>query len=338
MRVRALAFALALALGPAAAARAERPAPTQTEQTAAAPSPLEAARQQFEAGSYAAAIRTLQSAATAHPQDASLYFWMGRSYFEMKDFDDASGQLERAVKLDPNSAEYHDWLGRAYGRDADKNRSFWLARKSRQQFEEAVQLDPRNIRARRDLMEFYASAPWILGGSREKAREQVAAITTLDPVEGALAEAEFYKDTKRRDQAAPYYGKILAWKPHRIEPYFEAAEYYSRGHDTAQMKEAIDLAAAINSSDPRLPYYRGVLGVLEGNFSDAETYLKAYLARTPQRSDYPSHGLARMWLGILYEKTGKRLEAAEQFRAALRLEPDLEYAKQSLQRLEKRSN
>jgi tetratricopeptide (TPR) repeat protein len=331
MRAWVLTFALALAIGPAAAA-------TQAEHPAAAPAPLDAARQQFEAGSYAAAIRTLQAAVASNPQNASLYFWMGRSYYEMKDFQDASSQLERAVKLEPNNAEYHDWLGRAYGQDADRNRSFWLARKSRQQFEEAVRLAPSNLRARRDLMEFYASAPWILGGSKDKAREQIAAITAVDPVEGALAQADFFKDTKRRDEVEPYYRKILDWKPHRIEPYFEAADYYSRRRDVAHMKEAIDLADGINSSDPRLPYYRGVIRVLEGNYSDAETYLKAYLARTPQRSDFPSHGLARMWLGILYEKTGKRLEAAEQFRAALRLEPDLEYAKQSLERLEKRSN
>jgi tetratricopeptide (TPR) repeat protein len=334
MRAWALAFALALGFGPMPAAQAEHPASAP----AAAPAPLEAARQQFEAGSYAEAIRTLQSAAASNPQDARLYFWMGRSYYELNDFKDAGGQLERAVKLDPNNAEYHDWLGRAYGQDADRNNSFWLARKSREQFEEAVRLDPRNIPARRDLMEFYASAPWILGGGKDKAREQIAAVAALDKVEGALAQAEFYKDIKKFDQAEPYYREIIEWKPRRVEPYFEVADYYSRRHDAVHMKEAVELAAAVNPSDPRLPYYRGVIQVLEGSFSDAEGNLKAYLARTPQRSDFPSHAVARMWLGVLYEKMGKRLEAAEQFRAALRLDPDLDYAKQSLQRLEKRSN
>jgi len=332
MRARLLAFALALAIGPPAAAQAQQPAPAPVA------TPLEAARQQFEAGSYSEAIRTLQSAVASKPQDARLSFWIGRSYYELNDLKDASEQLERAVKLDPNDSEYHDWLGRAYGQEADRSNSFWLARKARQQFEEAVRLDPRNILARRDLAEFYAQAPWILGGSRDKAREQIAAIAALDKVEGALAQAEFYKDIKKLDQAGAYYRQVIEWKPNRVGPYFEVADFYIRSHDVAHIKEAAGLAAAINPADPRLTYYRGVVQALEDNLSDAEADLKAYLARTPQRSDYPSHAVARMWLGVVYEKMGKRLEAAEQFRAALGLDPDLEYAKQSLQRLEKRSN
>jgi tetratricopeptide (TPR) repeat protein len=326
----ALAAGLLLGLVPVVA-RAEAT-------SVSAPATLETAQQQFQAGNYAAAITTLESAAASSPQDARLYFWMGRSYFELRDFKDASGQLERAVRLDANNSAYHDWLGRAYGEDANHSHSFWLARKSREQLEEAVRLAPRNIPARRDLMEFYANAPWILGGSKDKARDQIAAITALEQVDGALAQAEFYKDIGKADQAEPEYRKVIQWKPQRIEPYLEVADFYARRNDAAHMKEAVDLAAAVNSSDLRLPYYHGVVDVLEGNFSEAETYLKAYLARTPQRSDLPSHGLARMWLGILYEKMGKRLEAAEQFRAALQLDPDLVFAKQSLQRLEKQSN
>jgi tetratricopeptide (TPR) repeat protein len=326
------ALAIVLALGFAGGVRSEEAAGVLV---AAA---LETAQQQFESGNYSAAITTLESAAASSPQDARLYYWMGRSYYELRDYKDASGQLEHATRLDPKNSEYHDWLGRAYGEEADRSHSFWLARKAREQFEEAVALDPRNIPARRDLMEFYASAPWILGGSKDKAREQIAAIAALDQVEGALAEALFYKDTKRLAQAEPYYREIIQWKPHRVEPYLEVAKFYARGQDAAHMKEAVELAASVNPSDVRLPYYRGVLGVLEGNYSEAETYLKAYLARTPQRSDLPSHGEARMWLGILYEKMGRRLEAAEQFRAALQLDPDLEYARQSLKRLEQQSN
>ncbi len=332
MMKAAAALAVVLLLGCVPEVQGAEPAGDSATET------LEAAQQQFDAGNYSGAIRTLEAVAVSSPQDARLYFWMGRSYYELRDYKDASGQLERAVRLDSNNSEYHDWLGRAYGEDADHSHSFWLARKSREQFEEAVRLDPKNIPARRDLMEFYASAPWILGGSKDKAREQIAAIAALDQVEGALAQALFYKDTKRLDQAEPYYREIIEWKPHRVEPYLEVAAFYARRGDAAHMKEAVDLATSVNPSDIRLPYYRGVLGVLEGSFSEAETDLKAYLARTPQRSDLPSHGQARMWLGILYEKMGRRLEAAEQFRAALQIDPDLDYARQSLQRLEKQSN
>ncbi|MGH9702779.1 MAG: hypothetical protein ACRD4K_05350, partial [Candidatus Acidiferrales bacterium] len=93
---------------------------------------------------------------------------------------------------------------------------------------------------------------------------------------------------------------------------------------------------AVNSSDPRLAYYRGVAGVIEGaNLGEAEQYLKSFLASTPDRSDWPSHAAAREWVGKLYEKMGRRMEAAEQYRAALQLDPDRKDAKANLQRLEK---
>jgi len=69
----------------------------------------------------------------------------------------------------------------------------------------------------------------------------------------------------------------------------------------------------------------------------AEEYLKSYLASTPDRSDWPSHAAAREWLGRLYEAEGKNVEAAEQYRAALQLDPGRKEARARLKHLEKKS-
>jgi tetratricopeptide (TPR) repeat protein len=69
--------------------------------------------------------------------------------------------------------------------------------------------------------------------------------------------------------------------------------------------------------------------------SEAEKYLKSFLASTPDRSDWPTHAAAREWIGKLYEHMGRRMEAAEQYRAALQLDPSRQDAKANLQRLEK---
>ena len=42
---------------------------------------------------------------------------------------------------------------------------------------------------RRALAEFYAEAPWIVGGSEDGAKQQVDAIAAMDPVQGHLARA-----------------------------------------------------------------------------------------------------------------------------------------------------
>ena len=135
---------------------------------------------------------------------------------------------DAAVERAPGNSEYHRWLGRAYGAKADRTRSFLLARRVKGEFEQAVELDPSNIAARRDLLEFYLDAPWIVGGDDGKARDQVRAIALRDPVQGDLARARYFMSEGHGDQAAAAYGRVLAMKPPAADPYFEAAEFFAR--------------------------------------------------------------------------------------------------------------
>ena len=62
---------------------------------------------------------------------------------------------------------YHLWLGRTLGEVADRANflsAYSLAKRARSEFEQAVQLDPRNAEALADLGEFYSSAPGVVGG------------------------------------------------------------------------------------------------------------------------------------------------------------------------------
>jgi tetratricopeptide (TPR) repeat protein len=281
------------------------------------------ARNQFEAGDYAAATATLQAAISQEPGSAEAHYWLGRTYYETRDFDNATAQAEKSVALDAKNSVYHQWLGRAYGAQADRERSFTIARKVKKEFEEAVRLDPSNIPVRRDLEEFCLDAPWIVGGSKDEARAQVDAIAAIDPVEGHLARAVFDKNQGKPDLEENEYRQVLAAKSSHIEPYFEVADFFVAQNKPADMQTVIQVAAAISPNDARLGYYRGVMGVLSGGSSgaQAEQYLKAYIASTPNRSEWPSHAAARDWLGRLYEAQGKRAEAAEQYRAALQLDP-----------------
>lgn len=298
---------------------------------------LDTARQQFDQGHYSEAITTLQSAQSQNPGDAAAYFWMGRTFFEIRDFTNAIAQFQKAVTLDGKSSEYHQWLGRAYGGKADKEKSFFIARNAKGQFETAVKLDPSNIAARRDLADYCMNAPWIVGGSKEEALAQVKAIAAIDPVQGHLVRAEY--DTlvlKSPQKAADEYRQVLAEKPDTVEPYLEAAAFFGRQNQLAEMKNAIDELAQNHANDPRVTFYHGVYGVLSNsNLSGAEEDLKSYLASTPERSDWPSHSSARDWLGRLYEAQGNGVMAAEQYRAALQLDPQNQDARRRLQQLEK---
>jgi tetratricopeptide (TPR) repeat protein len=305
-----------------------------------ASSAIQSAQHQFDTGNYAAAIATLQSAVSQNSSSAEGYYWLGRSYYEIRDYDNSVEQAEKSVSLDPKNSLYHQWLGRAYGGKADRDRSFSLAKKVKAEFKEAVSLDPSNIPARRDLEEYCLDAPWIAGGSKDEALQQVNAISALDPVEGHLARAIYNREgLKKPDDAEGEVRQVLTVKTKTAEPYFEVAEFFEDESKPSEMGLAIDAAAQVSPTDPRLTYYRAVADVLSNtDLTSAERNLKSYLASTPDRSDWPAHAAAREWLGRLYEGQGKRAEAAEQYRAALQLEPKRKDAKERLGKLEKGSS
>lgn len=151
---------------------------------AAGDSPVAKAQEQFNVGDFSAAITTLQAATQAVPQDAVIYYWLGRCYFELRKYDQAVRYGDTAVKLAPNNSIFLLWLGRSYGREAETGHSFWMALRSKSALEDAIKADPENIAARRDLAEFYVKAPWIVGGSKKKARDEIASISAIDSMEG----------------------------------------------------------------------------------------------------------------------------------------------------------
>jgi tetratricopeptide (TPR) repeat protein len=295
------------------------------------------AQQQFDGGNYSGAISTLQPSASQTPPNSEVYYWLGRNYYELHDYDNSVASLERAVSIDPKNSVYHQWLGEAYGGKADKERSFSLARKVKKEFQAAVSLNGSNTQARRDLEEFCLDAPWIVGGSKDEALEQANAIAAVDPIAGHLAHALYLREAmKNNQQAENEYKQVLAAKPKELEPYFEVADFYVSQNRPADVETSIQAAAAVSSSDPRIGFYRGVEGVLANqNLPDAERDLKSYLATTPDRSDWPSHASARVWLGRLYEMQGKTADAAEQYRAALQLDPGRKDARARLDKLSK---
>lgn len=300
---------------------------------------IDAAQHQFNAGNYAAAISTLQATASQNSSSAMAAYWLGRSYYEIFDYDNSIAQLERAVSLDPKNSLYHQWLGRADGGKADRDRSFSMAKKVKREFQQAVILDPSNVAARRDLEEYCLDAPWIAGGSKSEALDQANAIATIDPIQGHLALALYYREgLKKADDAESEIRQVLSAKPKTPDPYFEVANFFERQNKPADIQTVVQSASQVAPNDPRLAFYRAVAAVLANtDLAVADENLKAYLASTPERSDWPSHASARKWLGRLYEAQGKPAEAAEQYRAALRLEPKNKDARARLERLEKSS-
>src|SRR5664279_4429308 len=130
---------------------------------------LAQARDHYLRGDFPGAIRLLE---TAGALDAEGMFLAGQAHYRSGNIRVACGFFEKAMAANPGVSRYVHWLGRAYGRRAE-GVNVLLAPKyavlARQNFEEAVRLDPKNVEAWNDLFVYYLDAPRILGGGFEKA-------------------------------------------------------------------------------------------------------------------------------------------------------------------------
>lgn len=306
----------------------------------AAQSPLADAQYDYNAGRYNRAIDTLTSAASRSPDDAALQFLLGESYYQLREFPRAIGSLERAIQLSPKDSEYHDWLGRAYGRKAEESvflSAMSWARKTHREFEIAVEQDPHNFEAQRDLIRFEMNAPAVVGGGDEKAVKHIGDLEKIDHVQGLLARGEFFATKKRLGEADKVFDDILLSDSDHAGVYFEVGDYYRDRPDAEKLRQAIDKAQRLSPDDRRLKFYNGVILVMmKKNPAEAEAMLKSYISTVPDNSDLPPHAIAHEWLGKLYESLGRNSEATEEYRIALTLEPHDKALEEDLKRAEKR--
>lgn len=123
---------------------------------------------------------------------------------------------QRAVRDAPGSSAAHRLLGQAYGQKAIRASLFaqiGLAKKCRAEFERAAALDPADPEARVDLVTYYANAPRFLGGSVDKAREQLRVLNGLDAARGALMNGYVLAKEKRTAEAEAEYRRAVALRP-----------------------------------------------------------------------------------------------------------------------------
>jgi tetratricopeptide (TPR) repeat protein len=298
---------------------------------------VDTARGLFDQGKYAEARAMLASEAAKGSNDADVYFWMAKSDFEMRHFDDSIKEVERAISMNPGNSEYHHLLGEVCGRKAEHAGWFagvGLAKRTSAELERAAELDPHNVTARRDLVNFDVRAPGFVGGGEQKALDEIQQVSALDAVEGHLARLDYDQERKLWDQADEECKFVLAAKPNRPGPYFEVASYYERRENGAALRLAVTEGRRNAGDAPRFDYHWGVAAVLTGDLDGAEAPLKRYLT-VPPRSNQPSPADAHVWLGRLYEKQGNHAAALAQFQEALKEDPNNRAARESVKHEEK---
>ena len=300
---------------------------------------LEEARRAFEASDYLKAIQVLQATAAKQPENGDVQLLLAKSYLELQEHDAAIHSAEKAVALAPQSSIYHEWLGRAYGEKADHAGWFSaisLAKKSRREFQTAVDLDGRNFSARQALIEFDCSAPGMVGGGEDKAQPHIKELLDLDAAEGHYAAGNCRRQKKDFAVADEEFTKALESRPKSAELIYDIGDYAVKRGQPERLFAVAEAGERVVPNDPRSEFYRGVGLVLQIEKPDeAENLLREYARRAPKRTGFPSPAAAHAWLGRLFESKNDVASAKEEFENALRLDPKNKIAQEELKKIKK---
>src|SRR2546427_245836 len=266
---------------------------------------LEEGRRAYEASDYVKAIQALQAAAAKDQQNGDVQLLLAKSYLELQEHDAAIKSAEKAVAIDGQNSVYHEWLGRAYGDKADHASWFSaisLAKKTRKEFETAVQLDEKNFSARQVLIEFDCSAPGLVGGGEEKARPQIKQLAEMDAAEGHYAEGNCRRQKKDFAAADAEFAKALESNPKSAELIYDIGDYAVKRSQADTLLAVAEAGERVAPNEPRGKFYRGVALILrKEDLDESETLLREYLKKAPLRSGYPRPAAVHAWLGRLFE-------------------------------------
>lgn len=300
---------------------------------------LEAGRRAYEASDYTKAVQALQAAAAKDPQNGEIQLLLARSYLELQEHDPAIKSAEKAVAIDAQNSIYHEWLGRAYGEKADH--AGWMsaisfAKKTRKEFETAVQLDERNYSARQALIEFDCSAPGLVGGGEEKAQPQIKQLAAMNAAEGHYAAGNCRLHKKDFAVADEEFKKALESNPQSPELIYDIGDYAVKRSLPVRLLAVADAGERAAPSDPRRMFYGGVALVLtKEKPEEARRLLEEYAKKAPTRTGYPRPAFAHVWLGRLFEQLNRMEDATGEYQRALKLDPKNKTAQEALKRVKK---
>jgi len=283
----------------------------RTAQAAASP------EQMIASGSVDDAIRALSGR-----NDAASLNLLSRAYYAIEQFDNAIAAGEKAVNLSPDNSMYHLWLGREYGEKAasvNPLSAAGYAKKTKNEFEQAVKLDPANVQAHADLSEYYVDAPSIMGGGLDKARDQATQVAKYDEATShwilslVASKEKNYTETENQLQQAIKVAKDPA------QYWMNLASFYAHHSRPDDMQKAISQAVAQPNKSAEVYYNAASVLFQPGKeFASAIQYLNKYLNSGAMVEDAPAFR-AHYLLGQIYEKMGNKPDAAAEYKASLAL-------------------
>lgn len=258
----------------------------------------EGAADLYNHGRYSEAVRILQSQSA--PADAHTLQLLGQCYYMLGDFGKATDALEHAAAAAPKNSMIQTWLGRAWGMRAES--AFPLAAigqagKTRDAFERALKLDPKNQEALGDLFDFYMDAPGMVGGGLHKAEGLLPHYAQFDPLGFHIASARLAEKKQQYSAAEASFRKAVETAPRSVSVILELAQYLSRRGRHDESEREFEHAAQVAPGAPAILFARASAYIKgQRNAPQARELLKRYLALSDLTPDDPPRWEAKKLL------------------------------------------
>lgn len=265
---------------------------------------LERAKQLINENKSKEARMLLEEIVNKDDKNHEAFFLLGKVFMKLNDPEEATENFEEAVELYDNSADYHFWLGQAIALDAQSSNVIsqaMMASDILEEFEKAVELDPKHIPARKGVIGFYINAPSIMGGDIEKAILNAKELVKLNEMSGRTSLVQIFLKQ----------GII----------------------DSAEVE--IKILESKFGSDKSFGGFYNSLGYF---YLEKEEFEKAIEAFEKQVKLIPNSANAHDSLGDGYKAAGRFDDAIAQYKKALEINPEFSPSRENLESLEEEMN
>ncbi len=173
---------------------------------------LQLAIQLFEQADYSEAQKIFIQEQKKNPNSEVVLKYLGEIAGHNKEWQEAQGYFEKLKVINPNKADYYFKYGGALAMRVQKSSSLFAVyhlEEMIENFEKAIELNPKHIEARWALIEVYLQTPTIVGGSEAKAQAYANELLRISEVDGYLSKGHISEYFKRYTEAELYFKKAI---------------------------------------------------------------------------------------------------------------------------------
>lgn len=243
----------------------------------------------FEARDYAAASERLKALTANGNTSGDVLFRLAASEFRRGNIKAAQSHLDAMTdagleRLDALMLQGMVHMARL--EEVSIFRKVGVAKSALTAWQSAAELDPEFAAAHYAVLSYYANAPGIAGGDRDKARGMLPTLEALDPMYAAVASGVLASKDKDFASAETAFRRATSIDDERAMPWFSLAQHYYQQEAYDDALAALDVYETREQSwqDPdaaTITYFRGMALQKQGKHTEAKTVLNRSLQMDP---------------------------------------------------------